>query len=351
MDELHAQRDDERTERTDADFHCKVGGLAYVDDSLPGITRRLVRGHFQYFSPSGARIKNAAEIKRINALAIPPAYTHVWICPDADGHIQATGRDARGRKQYRYHARWHEVRDANKYHQLSEFGRALPRIRRQVHAGLKVQGLGQEKVLAVVVRLLETTLIRIGSTRYAKLNKSFGLTTLKRRHTSVKGERIRFKFRGKSGVEHDVTLNDRRIAAVIKRCMEIPGQQLFHYLDDQGQPHGVDSGSVNAYLRDAGAGDFTAKHYRTWAGSVIAMEALQRYPWTSHEAARKTVVDVIKGVAKCLGNTPAVCRACYIHPEVIDAYLRGELPSASSVSAPRGLSAAERRLLKFLETV
>lgn len=337
------------SQAADALFHCKVGGLVYVDDNTPGITRRLLRGHFCYFDVNGNRIDDEDQVKRFNALVIPPAYQHVWICPNPLGHLQATGRDARGRKQYRYHPRWHEVRDANKYDQLTEFGHALPRIRKHVERGLKTPGLGKEKVMAVVVRLLESTLIRVGTARYAKDNKSFGLTTLTRRHATVKGEKVRFKFRGKSGVEHDVTLADKRIARVIKRCMELPGQRLFHYIDDDGTSQEVDSDAVNAYLRERGDADFTAKHYRTWAGSVMAMAQLQRHPWTTPEAARQTVVNVIKDVAKRLGNTPAVCRSCYIHPEVIATYLRGDLPPAGKAPGSRALSADERRLLAFLE--
>jgi DNA topoisomerase-1 len=352
MDDLHPIPSQHEIAEIPADaaLHCQVGGLTYVDDRLPGISRKIVRKHFQYFDPSGQRITDQAEIKRINALVIPPAYTNVWICPDPDGHIQATGRDARGRKQYRYHPRWHEVRDANKYEQLSEFGHALPRIRKHVDASLASSGLSQEKVMAVVVRLLETTLIRIGTSRYAKVNRSYGLTTMRRQHASVQGGRIRFKFRGKSGVEHDVTLTDRRVANIVKRCMEIPGHDLFHYRDDDGTIRHIDSGTVNAYLREVGKGEFTAKHFRTWGGSVIALAALQRIPFTSADDARKVVVAVIKDVAKRLGNTPAVCRSCYIHPAIIDAYLRGDMPPPPKLASPRGLSIDERRLLHFLES-
>ena len=242
------------------------------------------------------------------------------------------------------------MRDANKYEQLSEIGHALPRIRKHVDANLAASGLSQEKVMAVVVRLLETTLIRIGTSRYAKVDRSYGLTTMRRQHASVQGGRIRFKFRGKSGVEHDVTLTDRRIANIVKRCMEIPGHDLFHYRDNDGAIRHIDSGTVNAYLREVGKGEFTAKHFRTWGGSVIALAALQRIPFTSADDARKVVVAVIKDVAKRLGNTPAVCRSCYIHPPIIDAYLRGDLPAPPKLASPRGLSMDERRLLHFLES-
>jgi len=322
--------------------------LVYVDDTSPGYSRRLWRGRFAYFDERGERIRDAAEIARINALAIPPAYTDVWICPHPAGHIQATGRDARGRKQYRYHPHWQVVRDADKYGQLAEFGRALPRIRRRVDRALAQPGLGEEKVLGAVVRLLETTLVRVGNRAYARQNRSFGLTTLRRRHASMSGTRIRLRFRGKSGVEHDVAIADRRVASVVRRCMEIPGQTLFHYLDEAGQPHGIDSSAVNAYLREAGRGDFTAKHYRTWAGSVMALEWFRAMPRAGGQEARAAVVEVTRAVAQRLGNTPAVCRACYIHPAIIEAYLEGTLPSTWPAGGPRGLSAAERRLLAFL---
>ncbi|GAA0504899.1 DNA topoisomerase IB [Pigmentiphaga daeguensis] len=323
--------------------------LVYVDDTRPGYGRKLFRGRFVYVDQRGERIRDPKEIARINALAIPPAYGEVWICPDPAGHIQATGRDARGRKQYRYHPQWQAVRDADKYAQLSEFGRALPRIRRRVQRALDAPGLGEEKVLAAVVRLLEATLVRVGNRAYARQNRSFGLTTLRPRHASLSGTRLRLRFRGKSGIEHDVTIADRRVARVVRRCMEIPGQTLFHYLDEAGQPRGIDSSAVNAYLREAGQGDFTAKHYRTWAGSVLALEWLRRMPREEGAAARQAVVEAVKAVAQRLANTPAVCRACYIHPAIIDAYLRGELPATWPASGPRGLSAAERRLLAFLD--
>ncbi len=332
------------------DMECKAAGLVYVDDSKPGVTRRLVREHFQYFAADGSRIRDPEAIKRINALAIPPAYVDVWICPKVNGHIQATGRDARGRKQYRYHDAWHELRGNNKYEQLSEFAGALPRIRRQVERDMAGAGLTQEKLVAVVVRLLETTLVRIGTPAYARTNGSYGLTTLKRRHITVAGGRIRLRFRGKSGVEHDVTVADRRIAAVVKRCMEISGQELFRYLGEDGSPRGVDSGSVNDYLRDAGRADFTAKHYRTWAGSVLALALLRQRAWENETQAKRTVVEVVKEVARRLGNTPSVCRECYIHPRVLQTYIEGKLKADGPAPAsPRGLNADERRFLAFLK--
>lgn len=324
--------------------------LVYVDDTQPGYRRVRVNGNtFHYLDTRGKRITDAAEIARIHALVIPPAYEDVWICPLPEGHLQATGRDARGRKQYRYHPDWAALRDADKYQNLLAFGQALPRIRRQVDRDMRVAGLAQDKVIATLVRLLETTLIRIGAREYARSNKSYGLTTLKRRHATVTGGGFRFRFQGKSGVPHDVTVKDRRVARIIKRCLEIPGQQLFQYLDEDGGKHPVDSGAVNAYLRAAGGGDFTAKHYRTWAGSVLAYAALQARPFENEAQARQAVADVIKQVSQRLANTPAVCRACYVHPAVLDAYLAGALPpKVRAPEAPRGLHADERRLLAFL---
>lgn len=328
---------------------CAIAGLVYVDDRRPGITRQPEGDGFVYFDAAGKRIRDADELARIKALVIPPAYTDVWICPDPAGHIQATGRDARGRKQYRYHASWHAVRDANKYEQLTAFALALPRIRRKVERDLRTPGLTHDKVVAVVVRLLETTLVRIGSPAYARANGSYGLTTLRRRHTTIAGTRIRFRFKGKSGVEHDVTVNDRRIAAVVKRCMEITGHELFTYREADGSTRTVDSGCVNDYLRRAGQADFTAKHYRTWAGSVLALAELRGRPWNSQTEAKRIVAEVVKRVAQRLGNTPTVCRQCYIHPRVIESYLAGTLPpSAAAPATPRGLDADERRLLAFL---
>ncbi|MCD0504879.1 DNA topoisomerase IB [Bordetella petrii] len=324
-------------------------GLVYADDSGPGFSRRPLRsGKFRYLDTRGRTIDDAQVIQRIDALAIPPAYTDVWICPLADGHLQATGRDARGRKQYRYHPDWTAVRDAGKYDQLAEFAACLPRIRRRVARDMRLRTLSQDKVLAVLVRLLEITLIRIGTREYARANKSYGLTTLKRRHTQVAGDRLRLRFMGKSGVPHDVTVNDGRIARTVKRCMDLPGQQLFHYRDAAGNIHPVSSEMVNAYLKDAGGGGYTAKHYRTWAGSVMAFALLQRQPSASEAERKRILVDTVKQVANRLSNTPAVCRNCYIHPAILDAYLRGELPARKPHGTPRGLNADEQRLWHFL---
>lgn len=295
-------------------------GLRYVDDQRPGYTRKRVGTRFAYFDTKGTRIRDAAVIKRIDALAIPPAYTDVWICPDPNGHIQATGRDARGRKQYRYHARWRESRDADKYGRMLAFGAALPRIRSRVTRDLAKPGIPRDKVLATVVRLLDTTLIRVGSAEYAQENRSYGLTTLRKRHLEVRAGQIRFRFRGKSGIEHDVTVHDARVLRVVRKCMDLPGQDLFKYLDDDGEPHGVSSSDINDYLREISGSDFTAKDYRTWAGSVFALAHLADLEWASVTEARRHIVDTIKAVSGMLRNTPAVCRKCYVHPAIVTAF-------------------------------
>ncbi len=322
--------------------------LHYVDDSQPGIRRRRQRGKFVYFEPNGERIRDEDEIRRINKLAIPPAYRDVWICPDAQGHLQATGRDARGRKQYRYHARWREIRDSDKYERMLEFGEALPKLRRDLEKHLASPGMTREKVMALVVMLLESTLIRIGNSRYARDNRSYGLTTLRTRHVDVKGTSIRFHFRGKSGVEHAVTLRDRRLARLMRSCMELPGQQLFQYLDEDGQRHAVSSNDVNLYLRQMTGCDFTAKDYRTWAGSALALERLRKLDASTEAIAKQNLVETVKQVASQLGNTPAVCRQCYIHPAILQAFSAGGLADLRTARKRKWLSAEEVSLLVFL---
>jgi len=323
--------------------------LHYVDDTLPGITRRKLRGKFCYFDSAGQRITDPDEIKRINALAVPPAYTDVWICADPRGHLQATGRDARGRKQYRYHARWREVRDADKYSRLRDFGRALPKLRRQLETLLAAPGFSRDKVMATVITLLDATLIRVGNTQYARDNRSYGLTTLRRRHVEVNGSAILFQFRGKSGVEHQITVKDRRLARIIKRCQEIPGQNLFQYLDENGERHSINSSDVNTYLQTLTGADFTAKDYRTWAGSVLALSVLRQLQWQPESDAKRHVVEMVKNVARQLGNTPAVCRKCYIHPAVLDGFLLGALAELPRPRTRKGLRAEEVALAIFLE--
>jgi DNA topoisomerase-1 len=323
--------------------------LHYVDDTQPGITRKKLRGKFCYFDPAGQRITDQDEIKRINALAVPPAYTDVWICADPRGHLQATGRDARGRKQYRYHPRWREVRDADKYSRLRDFGLALPKLRKQLEALLAAPGFSRDKVMATVITLLDATLIRVGNTQYARDNRSYGLTTLRNRHVEVNGNAILFQFRGKSGVEHQITVKDRRLARIIKRCLEIPGQNLFQYLDENGERHTVSSSDVNAYLQTLTGADFTAKDYRTWAGSALALAVLRELQWEPESDAKRHVVEMVKNVAKQLGNTPAVCRKCYIHPAVLDGFLLGALAELPRPRARKGLRAEEVGLAVFLE--
>lgn len=323
--------------------------LHYVDDTQPGIARKKLRGKFCYFEPDGKRITDPDQIKRINALAVPPAYTDVWICADPRGHLQATGRDARGRKQYRYHPRWREVRDADKYSRLRDFGLALPKLRKQLETLLAAPGFSRDKVMATVITLLDATLIRVGNTQYARDNRSYGLTTLRSRHVEINGSAIRFQFRGKSGVEHQITVRDRRLARIIKRCQEIPGQNLFQYLDENGERHTVSSADVNAYLQTLTGADFTAKDYRTWAGSVLALSVLREMQWEPESDAKRRVVEMVKNVSRQLGNTPAVCRKCYIHPAVLDAFMLGALAELPRPRLRKGLRAEEVAMAMFLE--
>jgi DNA topoisomerase-1 len=305
---------------------ARASGLRYASDTRPGITRRRVGRGFSYRDVDGSTIRDQEVRARIAALAIPPAWTDVWICPWPNGHIQATGRDARGRKQYRYHAEWGSRRGSDKFERMIEFGRALPRLRRRCDRDLRRRGLPREKVLAAVVRLLELTLIRVGNDAYARLNRSFGLTTLRDRHATVAGSRIRFRFRSKSGAIHESGLRDRRLAAIVRRCQELPGQELFQYVDEEGGLHDVASDDVNAYLREAMGGDFTAKDVRTWAGTVLAFRALRAQEAVDHvPTARRQLVAAIRAAAERLGNTPAVARGSYVHPGLADAYLDGGL--------------------------
>lgn len=323
-------------------------GLRYVDDSQPGYTRAWKKGAFAYFNTHGKPVTDPAEIQRINALAIPPAYVNVWICPDTHGHLQATGRDARGRKQYRYHPQWRETRDATKYERMLAFSAVLPRLRARVTRDLDLPGMPRDKVLATVVRLLDTTLVRVGSEEYARENQSYGLTTLQKKHLKVAAGTMRFQFRGKSGIEHDVSVSDARIAKIIKRCMDLPGHDLFQYLDADGDRHTVSSSDINDYLHQITGADFTAKDYRTWAGSVFALAALRKLVWETVTEARKHVVGTIKDVSRLLRNTPAVCRKCYVHPAIIEAFEAGDLAEALPASRKSGLKTDEALLAAFL---
>jgi DNA topoisomerase I len=318
----------------DPQASAEEAGLRYMTDEVPGIRRRRAGKGWTYRRPDGSRVSDPDRIAWIKRLAIPPAWTEVWISPLKRGHLQATGRDARGRKQYRYHSRWRAVRDQAKYGRLIEFARTLPRIRRRTERDLRRRGLPREKVLALVVRLLEETLIRVGNDEYARDNRSYGLATLRDRHVTVRGAEVRFTFRGKGGKTHEVEFRDRRLAQLVKRCQEIPGQELFQYYDADGNRVDVTSGDVNDYLREISGQDFTAKDFRTWAGTVAAAMALQEFREIDDEAGRKkAIVTAVERVAGQLGNTPAVCRACYVHPEVLDRYLDGTMVDALSRQA------------------
>ncbi|HEY5089890.1 MAG TPA: DNA topoisomerase IB, partial [Polyangia bacterium] len=322
---------------------AEAAHLHYVHDRVPGLRRRVTGRttrvgkrlvpQFAVEDHLGRRIRDEATLSRVRALAIPPAWTDVWICPRPNGHLQATGRDARGRKQYRYHCRWREERDGTKYARLVHFGSALPVLRRRVAADLERRGLPRPKVLATVVRLLETTFIRVGNEEYARSNRSFGLTTLEDRHVDFRGGVIRFHFRGKSGVFHQVAVDDPKLARIVRQCRDIPGQELFQYRDEAGNAQTIDSADVNGYIRELTGDEFTAKDFRTWAGTVLAAVALHEIATSvtrararSPRPARATasgVARAIEQVAARLGNTPSVCRKCYVHPAVISAYLEG----------------------------
>jgi DNA topoisomerase-1 len=305
---------------------AREAGLVYASDESPGITRKRQGKKFIYLDPRGKQIRNRQTLDRIRMLAIPPAYRDVWICPSERGHIQAVGRDDRNRKQYRYHEKWREVRDDNKYGRMIDFAKALPRIRKHIAKDLKRPGLPREKVLAAVVKFMEMTLIRVGNDEYAKNNNSFGLTTLQDRHAKFSRGKIKLEFRGKSGVEHEFEIEDPRLARIAKQCQDLPGQELFQYLDEEGVVHDIGSSDVNEYLRQITGKDFTAKDFRTWAGTVLAATALQEIEKFDSEAqAKRNVVRAVESVAARLGNTKAVCRKCYIHPEVLNAYMEGEL--------------------------
>jgi len=308
---------------------AKSAGLRYVCDDARGIRREMGQLGFKYIGLNGKVVRNAAELKRIRALAVPPAWTDVWICADPRGHLQATGRDARRRKQYRYHPEWRTCRDENKYDRLQAFAASLPTIRRRTAADLARPRLPREKVLATVVQLLEKSLIRVGNDEYAKANRSFGLTTLRNKHVDVKGSTLKFEFRGKSGVLHSVDVNDRRLARIVKQCRDLPGQELFQYVDEDGRHQDVTSQDVNAYLKELTGQDFTAKDFRTWSGTVLAAAALRELDEAGSAAqAKKNVLQAIEAVAGMLGNTRAVCRKSYIHPAIIDSYMEGSMPGA-----------------------
>ncbi len=330
--------------------------LRYTSDLEPGIQRVKSGDGFVFKSPRGKVIRSKPLLERVRKLVIPPAWTDVWISTDPNGHLQATGRDVRGRKQYRYHPKWSMVRDENKFGRIVSFGKKIPAIRKSIQEHLALPGLPREKVLATVVQLLEKTLIRIGNVEYAKANNSYGLTTLKDNHVKISGSKLKFQFRGKSGKEFSVGIENRRLAKIIRKCQELPGQRLFQY-QENGECKAVESADVNEYLRNIAGEEFSAKDFRTWAGTVLAALALQEFEsFDSETQAKKNVVEAIRNVAKRLGNTPAICRKCYIHPVVMDAYLNGEMAAILKKRTEKELvenltelSPEEAAVLAFLE--
>src|SRR5439155_14267544 len=338
---------------TDSVEAAEEAGLEYVSDDRPGYARRAKNGEFEYLDTQGKTIRDEQRLLRIKRVAIPPAWTDVWICPSASGHIQATGRDARRRKQYRYHERWRELRDENKFGRLADFARALPKIRRRVAQDIRLPGLPRQKVLATVVRLLERTFIRIGNEEYARDNKSFGLTTIKNRHVTVTGPHLRFRFRGKSGRQHEVAITDRRIAKIVSKCQDLPGQDLFQYVSDEGEVRNVTSQDVNDYLREITNENFSAKDFRTWAGTVLAAIALNaQSEFETKKQAKANLKTAICAVARLLGNTAAVCRKCYVHPAILEAYVtRTQIAGLNqAIKTPKNINlrAVERAVSKFL---
>jgi DNA topoisomerase-1 len=321
--------------------------LRHSSDAEPGITRKRIKNAWGYFDAEGNRITDRDEIDRLNAIGLPPAYENAWFCADPCGHLQATGIDARGRKQYRYHEDFRARRDAVKYDGLLEFGKALPRIRRRVEQDLKRRKLGRETVLAAIVRLLDTEHIRIGNEQYARSNKSFGATTLRNRHLRRKGTKLMMRFTGKHGIVHEVGITDSRLKRIVKRCQELPGQMLFQYIGEDGEPHPITSNDVNAYIKEASGGDFTAKHFRTWGASVIAFEQMLE----KAENTRITVKTVVEPVAEALGNTPAISRKSYVHPSLLEAVKQAPRDPLNGMDRPRArkwLSSEEVGLLEFL---
>jgi DNA topoisomerase I len=345
------KRSDIVTDPADA---AEEAGLHYVSDTRPGYTRKRNGESFQYFDTEGKLIRDESRLLRIGRLAIPPAYHDVWICPLSNGHIQATGRDDRGRKQYRYHERWRTIRDENKYDRILTFAAALPKIRRRVQADLKLPGLKREKVLAAVVQLLERTFIRVGNEEYARQNKSFGLTTMKDHHVKVRGKKLRFRFRGKGGKEHEVDFMDRRVAKIVRKLQDLPGQDLFQYFDDDGKLCNVTSQDVNDYLREITGEDFTAKDFRTWAGTVLTAMALNaQEKFATKKEAKSNVKNAIAAAAKLLRNTPTICRKCYVHPAIVESYLDGDLIEGLKTKLDEAeeipdFSDDERAVLNFL---
>ncbi len=324
---------------------AKIAGLRYVTDQVPGIRRIGTGKAFRYISPKGRVLRDRTTLARIRSLAIPPAWTEVWICPSEEGHLQAVGRDARKRKQYRYHPRWRQVRDETKFDRMADFAKVLPRIRRRVKRDLARQGLPKEKVLATIIRLLKMTLIRVGNEEYRKQNDSFGLTTLRDHHVDIRGSKVHFYFRGKSGKRHAISIDEPHLARIVRRCRDLPGYELFQYLDEAGEQHSISSTDVNGYLREIAGDDFTAKDFRTWAGTVMAIEALASCEaFRTQREAKRNLSRVVEMVSQKLGNTVAVCRKCYIHPGVFETYVQGTLMQPTSKGSRREKAFA--RMLK-----
>ncbi len=346
---MHADniRDISSSPRRDMPLCAQLGKLRYVNDGQPGFSRKRHGAKFRYLNIDGKPLKDPAHLARIKSLAIPPAWEDVWICQHTNGHLQATGRDSRGRKQYRYHQQWREVRDEMKYDHLAEFGLHLPLIRKVVDKELARPGISRTKVLATIVYLLESTMIRIGNDAYAKNNQSFGLTTLRNRHVQVNGSQIEFHFRGKSGIEHQIQLRDSRLARIIKRIKDLPGYELFQYMDSDGLRHAIDSSDVNEYLKEITGRDYTAKDFRTWSGTVhttLALRSLQQF--TTVAEAKKNITQAIEAAAKKLGNTPAICRKCYVHPLIIENYMAGKM---TDITENANDMEDENRALAFIE--
>jgi DNA topoisomerase I len=341
---------------TDPAESAKAAGLRYVNDSQPGIHRGRRGQGFRYTDADGKPVRDKETLARIRGLVIPPAWKDVWICPNPKGHLQVTGRDARGRKQSRYHTHWRTVRDATKYERMTIFAAALPTIRERTENDLSLPGMPRQKVLAAIVRLMEVTLIRVGNEEYARENQSYGLTTMRNKHVEVTGSNVTFKFQGKSGVKHTIDLSDRRLARIVQRCQDIPGYELFQYVEADGSHHSIDSSDVNDYLRELSNQDFTAKDFRTWAGTVLACTMLQEFEsFETQSQAKKNVVQTIKDVAARLGNTPSVCRKCYVHPAVLDTYFSGGMIQnvkkrieQETSDSPHALRQEELSLLKLL---
>ncbi len=355
--EIMVKREKQKKLAVDPVDSAKSAGLRYVTDAQPGLHRRRRGKGFGYVDQDGHAVRDGETLARIKSLVIPPAWSDVWICQNPKGHLQATGRDAKGRKQSRYHPRWRAVRDETKYERMIIFAKALPTIRERVEHDLSFPGMPRQKILAAIVRLMELTLIRVGNEEYARENQSYGLTTLRNKHVEVEGSSVTFKFQGKSGIRHTIDMTDRRLARIIQRCQDLPGYELFQYVDRDGTTHSVDSADVNDYLRQISSQDFTAKDFRTWAGTVLACTMLQEFEaFESQTQAKRNVVQAIKQVAARLGNTPSVCRKCYVHPAVLDTYfsagmirtVKGSMDE-DSVDEPGSLRREETALLHLLK--